>query len=209
MNRSEQKKSIRIGLTGGMGSGKSSVAALWCAFRPVLHIDADRVCRELLEPEAPGWKALRAAFPGRFLNADGSVDRQQLRRALFGDRVLREQLNEIIHPLAREVIADEVKINLGNSAGLLVVEVPLLFEAGWRHDFDKVVVVYADAGICLQRLMERDRLSTAEAQAAGESQMPLVEKALQADYVLDNSGGLLETSLQLLHLDKVLCRGVR
>lgn len=204
MNRIEPKGCTNIGLTGGIGSGKSSVAVLWRTVRSLHYLDADQVCRELLEPHAEGWQAFRDVFGNQFFGADGSVNRPLLRRILFKDNMVREQVNGILHPLARQVIRKGIKENREAGAAPLVVEVPLLFEAGWRDDFEQVVVVYADADKCLHRLMRRDQLSSQEAMLAWETQKPLVEKVLQADHVVDNSGNWADTSLQLLHLDKVV-----
>lgn len=200
-----------VAVTGGMGSGKSSVAAWLCEIGGARGLDADAVCRRLLEPGAPGWLAVRQAFGGRFFSADQRLDRPRLRKVLFADREFRRQLDALLHPLARHEIASCLEKEIGRlsqaevqAQARFVVEVPLLYEAHWEHDFSPVVVVYADNAACLRRIMRRDRVSEAEAAKALGTQMPLALKALRADHVIDNSGAWTDTCLQISHLRHLL-----
>lgn len=191
-----------VGLTGGIGSGKSSVAR-YCARRFGLEIiDADGVCRQLLAPGGEGYEAFRSSFGHDFLAADGGIDRQRLRLAIFRDHQLRQRLNALMHPLARR----EIEKMLARAADprRCLVEVPLLYEAGWENDFSAVVVVYASDRRCLARLIKRDRLSLAQASDAIAAQLPLRDKAFRASHVIDNSGCWQDTCLQILHLGEIL-----
>lgn len=190
-----------VGVTGGMGSGKSSVAVLLAELAGAVYLSADALCRGLLEPDAPGWHALRDVFGDRFLLSDGRVDRPGFRQALFADAALRRTVDSLLHPLAREEVGKRIRQQTGVRQ---VVEVPLLFEAGWTSDFARVVVVYADAAICVARLMARDRISRDEAHQAMGAQMPLRNKVLLADHVIDNSGSWWETRLQVEQLRRVI-----
>ena len=191
-----------IGITGGMGSGKSAVARyLHRRFGGAL-IDADAICRELLLVGKPGWAAFRETFGAEYLSPDGSIDRPKLRRAVFGQEEVRRRLESLLHPLAKGEIARRVRADV--TAGRFLIEVPLLFEAGWDHEVDRIVVVYADPETCRMRLAKRDRLSPGEAAAAMATQWPLAAKAFLADHVVDNSGCWAVTCLQALHLGKVL-----
>lgn len=189
-----------IAVTGGMGSGKSSVAAHLCEIGGAMLLSADGICRQLLEPGKPGWLAMRKAFGERFLGADQTIDRPLLRKVLFEDHGFRRELDALLHPLVR----NEIVSSVGKDEARYVVEVPLLYEAHWEHDFSRVVVVYAEEAICLQRLMLRDRINEAEAKKAIATQLPLSQKALLADHVIDNSGLWSETCSQILHLRNVL-----
>lgn len=189
-----------IAITGGMGSGKSSVAAYLCEIGGAMLLSADLICRQLLEPEKPGWLAMQKAFGERFFVADRTIDRPLLRKVLFEDHGFRRELDALLHPLVRNEIVSLV----GKDEAKYVVEVPLLYEAHWEHDFPRVVVVYAEDAICLQRLMLRDRISETEAKKAIGTQLPLSQKALLADHVIDNSGLWSETCSQILHLRNVL-----
>lgn len=191
-----------IGLTGGIGSGKSSVAAFWSTLGwPVL--DADQIARQLVAVGAAGWQALAEAFGARYFAADGTVNRPLLRQAIFKDAQLRQTLNALLHPLVR----GELLRLLGPSGAgrpRQLVEVALLYESGWQSDFGTVVVVYADPATCLGRVMARDGASREEAAAALAAQLPLEAKAGWADHVIDNSGEWQETCRQLLELDGIV-----
>jgi dephospho-CoA kinase len=196
-----------VAVTGGMGSGKSSVAAYLGEIGGAMGLSADVLCRQLLEPGAAGWLAVRTAFGERFFSADQHIDRPLLRTVLFEDREFRHRLDALLHPLVRDEIAGCLKRESGQSSGKqtrFVVEVPLLYEARWEHDFSQVVVAYADEKTCLRRLMLRDRISEAAAVKALEAQMPLADKALLADYVIDNNGPWFDTCLQVEHLRNLL-----
>lgn len=203
----QQLQASVVAVTGGMGSGKSSVSAYLCEIGGAQGLNADTICRQLLEPEASGWLAVRQAFGGRFFLPDHSIDRPLLRQVLFEEQEFRRELNALLHPLVRKVItgciAKELDLH-SQSQPRFVVEVPLLYEAHWQHDFSPVVVTYADAKACLQRIMQRDRISEAAAAKAMSAQMPLPHKALLADHVIDNSGPWSDTCLQILHLSTLL-----
>jgi len=203
-----ERKWPLLALTGGIASGKSTVAGLF-AEHGALVISADQVARELLEPGAPGWGRLQAEFAGCFLDEDGRIDRAALRWAIFGDAVLRAKVDGLLHPLVRARIG-ELVAGAGRTgrplpvrkpvfAGL-VVEVPLLYEVGWQGDFDLVVVVRSDDGQAVDRLMARDQCSRSEAEAALAAQMPMGEKLALADAVIDNRGDLAATARQVAEL---------
>lgn len=201
-----------VAITGGMGSGKSSVAGYLCEIAGARGLSADSLCRQLLEPEAAGWLAMRQVFGERFFLADQSVDRPLLRKVLFEDSAFRHELNTLLHPLVRNEITCRIEKERGDpsearSQARFVVEVPLLYEAHWEQDFSQVVVAYADEKSCRQRIMLRDGISEAEAEKAMATQMPLSHKARLADHVIDNSGAWPETCLQIVHLRNLLWSG--
>jgi len=198
-----------IAVTGGMGSGKSSVAAYLCEIGGARGLSADTLCRQLLEPEAPGWLAVRTAFGQRFFLADQHLDRPLLRKILFENQEFRHELNALLHPLVRNEIAGCIEREMDQSPGAkipkrFVVEVPLLYEAHWEHDFSQVVVAYADDATCVRRIMLRDLVSEAEARQAIGTQMDLEHKARLADHVIDNNGPWSDTCLQIMHLRDLL-----
>lgn len=194
-----------IGLTGGMGSGKSSVAAYLCEIHHAKLIDADLVARQLLEPQEKGWTALREAFGDKYLQADQSIDRKKLRREIFCNKVVREQVNRLLHPLVRSEVARRIEEEIAADAFCrVVVEVPLLYEAHWEEDFATVIVVYADKAHCLERLMKRDQISREEAECAMFAQWPLDDKVLRADHVINNNGAWEDTCLEIRHLGILL-----
>ncbi|MCF6291068.1 MAG: dephospho-CoA kinase [Desulfobacterales bacterium] len=198
-----------FGLTGGMGSGKSMVAAFLARVAGWLVLDVDQVCRDILEPDRPGWRALARTFDHDFFRPDRHLDRKLLRQAIFRDSELRHRIDRLLHPLAREEVAVRItawkRTAVGRESGqILVVEAPLLYEAGWDKDFREVIVVYADDATCRARVAGRDRVTAGEAEAAVAAQLPLAVKARLADHVIDNSGCISDTYLQLLHLLNVV-----
>lgn len=190
---------MNIAVTGGMGTGKSSVAALLGKILAFEVLNADLMCRLLLFPGNPGWLGLRERWENRFFEADGSIDRVALRQKIFVDATFRHELEEILHPLVRQQILDRIKMISPDFLGT-IVEVPLLFEVGWQRDFDNVLVVYADEVGCLERIVKRDQVKVDDAKNAFLTQLPLSEKVMQADSVIDNSGSWVVTSLQIYHL---------
>ncbi|MCX5875448.1 MAG: dephospho-CoA kinase [Deltaproteobacteria bacterium] len=205
----QQAQRSVVAITGGMGSGKSSVAAYLCEIGGAKGLSADTICRQLLEPKAVGWLAVRKAFGEKFFLADLHIDRPLLRKILFEDHEFRQELNSLLHPLVRNEITDRIEKELSRLAELqsqarFVVEVPLLYEVHWEQDFPQIVVAYADEKACQRRIMLRDGISEAEAEKAMATQMSLSEKARLADHVIDNSGAWPETCLQIVHLRNLL-----
>jgi dephospho-CoA kinase len=197
-----QKRIIRkIGLTGGIASGKSSVSKMLAQQLHCVHIDADEVCRRLLEPQGEGWQELTRVFGSDYLTTDGRINRPLLRKDLFGDDDFRNKVNAIIHPLVKKYIIAQMDRILGSTPDIRVlVEVPLLFEVKWENLFDAIIVVFADYEKCLHRLMNRDGIEMAAAIKELESQLSLREKVMRADHVIDNSGSISDTSNQVHHL---------
>ncbi|MCL7488205.1 MAG: dephospho-CoA kinase [Desulfobulbaceae bacterium] len=185
-----------IGITGGIGSGKSCVSRFWAAYARLPRIDIDQVCRELLEVEMPGWLALKACVDESFFRPDGRLRRSVLRSAIFADDGMRLQVDKLIHPLALDLLRRRTK----DIEGPVLVDVPLLFEAGWEDAFLRTVVVYADRLTCCRRVCGRDNVPPDEAAKAVSAQMAIGEKAMRADHVIDNRNCWLLTRMQTAHL---------
>ena len=205
---------LKVGLTGGIASGKSTVSRIFASFGAKV-LDADEVAREVLLPGQPAWTRLRQAFGQEFFRPDGTVRRKQLRRLVFADAEKRSQLNAIVHPEVMKEIDRRYEI-LSSSVqnGVLLVDVPLLLEVGVANRFDKVVVVYVSERVQINRLQQRDGISEKEAKQALNAQMALSKKVEQADYLIDNSGTLEETRSQvekvweaLIKLSRIAKRG--
>lgn len=193
-----------LGITGGIGTGKSTVSRLLAAYclRPL--VDVDQCCRHLLDVGQPGWRALSDHFGTDFLLADKSVHRSLLRERLFADADFRRQVDNLLHPLARKALANEVE---RCSAPAVLVEIPLLYEAGWQSEVDAVLVVFARKGRQCSRIMRRDGVSRKQAARAIASQMPLTAKVAQADYCIDNSGSWSQTREAVVRLGNALYEG--
>ncbi|MGR7027903.1 dephospho-CoA kinase [Geodermatophilus sp. URMC 62] len=176
---------LRIGLTGGIGSGKSTVAALLAA-RGAVVVDADRIAREVVEPGTSGLAAVVGAFGPGVLADDGSLDRAALAAIVFADPEARARLDGIVHPLVR-ARAREV-IDRAAPDAVVVQDVPLLVETGQAGIHDLVLVVETDLETRVARLLQRG-LSEEDARARIAAQATDEQRRAVADVVLDNSGG--------------------
>jgi dephospho-CoA kinase len=187
---------VKVGLTGGIASGKSIVCDIFSRLGARV-LDADILAREAVKPGRPAWIHLRETFGPEFFHPDGSLDRRSLRRLVFRDPEKRRQLNEIVHPDVMRAVREWLEaMGRREPHAVFLVDIPLLVEVGAVKGFDRVVLVFAKEEIQLARLMKRDGLSLEEAREALEAQMPLREKLAFADYVIDNNGNLEETQLQ-------------
>ncbi|WP_089404906.1 dephospho-CoA kinase [Geodermatophilus saharensis] len=175
---------LRIGLTGGIGSGKSTVAALLAA-RGALVVDSDAIAREVVEPGTPGLAAVVDAFGPQVLTAGGALDRAALASIVFGDPQARARLDGIVHPLVR-ARAQEL-VAAAPPDAVVVQDVPLLVETGQAGRFDLVLVVETDLQTRLARLVRRG-LSEDDARARIAAQATDEQRRAVADVVLDNSG---------------------
>lgn len=194
-----------IGITGSICSGKSRVAAYWSRCFQLELIDLDAICKELLEPGQPGWLALRKHYGHRFFTSEGLLDRQQLRTSLFSDQLLRDEIDSILHPLARSRMQHRYRMAKKRSAKktVVLVEIPLLFEAGWEREVDRIVVVYATGQTRCKRIVNRDQVTRNDAEQAMSIQWPLRHKIMAADHVIDNSTSWFNTCLQVVHFGRL------
>jgi dephospho-CoA kinase len=175
---------LTVGLTGGIGSGKSTVSRRLAELGAVV-IDSDRLARDVVGPGTPGLAAIRAAFGPGVLAPDGTLDRPALAARVFADPELRAVLNGIVHPLVRQRAASLSRA--APSDAVVVQDVPLLVESGLAASFDLVVVVDAPDDTRVDRLQARG-LSAEDARARMAAQATREERLDAADYVLDNSG---------------------
>ncbi|MEL7370539.1 MAG: dephospho-CoA kinase, partial [Myxococcota bacterium] len=181
-----------VGLTGGIGSGKSTVAKMFAA-RGAVVIDADRLAREAVAPGSEGLKALVEQFGADFLTNDGALDRRKLGRHVFGNKTALAALNAIVHPQVARRLADEAQAAAASGASIVVYDVPLLFENKLNALYKPVVVVFVDPDVQRTRVASRDNLSSEEIEDRIAAQIPLAEKAAQADHVINNNGALEDT----------------
>jgi dephospho-CoA kinase len=175
---------ILVGLTGGVATGKSTVAKMFKQCGAAV-INADLLARQVVEPGKPAWRAIVKQFGKTVLNQDRSLDRQALGSIVFHNPKKRRQLERIIHPrVAREQQRLVRRIATRKPNSVVIYEVPLLFEVGVDKRVDKTIVVTADRKTQIARLKKRNGLSGAEAIRRIRSQMPLAKKIQRADHVL-------------------------
>lgn len=194
-------RTFLIGITGGIGAGKSTVSRFWSRYMGLPLVDIDAVCRKLLEKGQAGWQVLRRNLDSSCFTADGTLDRRRLRRRLFADNDLRRHVNSLIHPLAGKAMQG---LAADCPEKMMLVDVPLLFEAHWQDRFHGTVVVYADKAVRCRRIVSRDGVDPEEAVRSITAQMPLAEKVLLADHVIENGGCWLTARIQVVHLARLL-----
>jgi len=188
---------LLVGLTGGIATGKSTVSELLRQLGCEI-IDADRLARDVVEPEQPAWKQIVADFGRGVVNADGTLDRKKLGAIVFADPDRRKRLEAITHPAIRarfQARLDELAAQ--GFAGIVVFDAPVMIESGNYKNMDRLVVVVTDDATQAARLQERDGTDQAEGRRKIASQMPLAEKAKLADYVIDNSGAREATAAEV------------
>lgn len=177
---------LRVGLTGGIGSGKS-VAAEMFAELGVPVIDADIVAREVVEPGEPALISIAEHFGRDILLPDGGLDRARLREIIFKDQGEKKWLEELLHPLIRERIVQQMS---RQSAPYLLLVSPLLIESGQNRLVEQVIVVDVSEQIQMERTLNRDGVSREQVVRILSSQLPREERRAHADYLLDNGGDL-------------------
>lgn len=191
---------VVAGLTGGIASGKSTVAG-FLENGGALIIDADQIARQVVQKGEPAWHAIVAQFGKQVLGPDGQLAREVLGDLIFNDPELKERLNRIVHPRVHQQIMERIRALARQQPGAVVVlDVPLLFEANMDRALDAVIVVYLPRALQLERLMTRNRLRRKDALARIRSQMSLEEKRVRATWVIDNSGSLAETRRQAVQV---------
>ena len=181
---------LRVGLTGGIGSGKSEVARRLAEHGAVL-IDADVAARQVVEPGSPGLARIAAAFGDEVLRPDGSLNRERLGEIVFADPGLRGKLNAIVHPLVREWMQEAERAAVQTDGDAIVVhDVPLLAESRGKAGFDAVIVVDVPPDLQLERLVSQRGMAAEQASARMAAQASREQRLAVADIVIDNSGSL-------------------
>lgn len=194
--RKDRKMTYILGLTGGIATGKSTVSDILEELGAKI-IDADQVSRQVVDKGQEGLKKVHDHFGDQVIKPDGQLDRQALANVIFVDTSKREELNDILHPIIRQEIIRQKDQLMASNPACIVLDIPLLFEAGYDHECDGVMVVTTPRPIQKLRLMERNNLSEYEAQSRIDSQMSLGKKIDRADFVVDNSKTVEETKQQV------------
>jgi dephospho-CoA kinase len=183
------QRTWRIGLTGGIGSGKSTVAG-FLARRGAAIIDADAISRSLTAPGGRAMADIAHTFGAAMLSPDGAMDRQAMRERIFRDPQAKRQLEHIIHPLVSQITAEQAQAAVQSGHRVLVFDVPLLVESGerWRKQLDRVIVVDCDTETQTQRVMARSGLSAEEVKRIVAQQASRAQRLACADLVVVNQG---------------------
>ncbi len=188
-----------VGLTGGIASGKSTVANMFKEMG-IEVIDADIEARKAVEIGEAAYEQIVTYFGEGILNDDHTINRSKLAEIIFNDSVKRQKLNEIVHPDVRRRMNEKKEAAILRGDQVAVLDIPLLFESGLMHMVDVVLLVYVEKDVQLQRLMDRNLLTKEEALARIQSQMPIEDKRKLADKVINNNGTIDDTKKQLIEL---------
>ncbi|BBH18969.1 dephospho-CoA kinase [Paenibacillus baekrokdamisoli] len=188
---------MKFGLTGGIACGKSTVSAMLVE-RGAKLVDADQFAREVVLPGEAALHAIVAAFGQAILNDDGTLNRSELGSLVFGNAERLKQLEDILHPAIRTRMWERMNAyEQDNPSQLIIADIPLLYETGQASLYDGIIVVYVPRAVQIQRLMTRNSMTTEQAETRIALQMDIEEKKRLADYVIDNSGTLEQTSVQV------------
>ncbi len=186
-----------IGLTGGIASGKSTVAAMLVEKGAYL-LDADRLAKEAVEPGSPAWQDIVNWLGKSILLPDGQLNRVRLAEIVFNDQDKLKKLNQIVHPWVGKrflQLSEEIKVK--DPDAVLVYDIPLLIEAGMQDMVDLILLVYVPREVQIERLQQRDGITRRAAEARLKAQKPLEEKRKYANVIIDNSGTEAETARQV------------
>jgi dephospho-CoA kinase len=178
---------LKIAITGGAGTGKSTVARMFQGLGAEV-LDADAAAKDAVAVGAPAWQELRRLYGDDYFNPDGTLNRSRLARQVFGNPEERRALEALIHPRVIEEIMARAAALERRGAALVMVEVPLLYETGREAAFDRVIVVAAPEALQISRLKGRDHRGEAEIRGILAAQWPLADKVARADYLVDNGG---------------------
>ncbi|MBS4208799.1 dephospho-CoA kinase [Bacillus sp. FJAT-50079] len=185
-----------IGLTGGIASGKSTIANMFKR-RGFTVIDADVAARAVVEPGEEAYKQVVKAFGSEILLEDGAINRKKLGSIIFHDQEKRQQLNQIVHPAVREKMNDWKEAAIAEGKETIIYDIPLLFESNLTHLVSKIILVFVEQSVQLERLMVRNQLSKDDALARIASQWPLQDKKRLSDAIIDNNRSIEESEIQL------------
>jgi len=188
---------LKVGLTGSIAVGKSHVLRMFAELG--CHVlDADQIAREVVAPETAGLKSVVATF-GDVLNSDGTLNRAKLGQMVFADEEKRQKLNSLLHPLIIAAQDEQVReFESHDPDGIVIIDAALMIESGGYQRLDKLIVVYCDPEIELERLMKRDGLAREAAAERINTQMPQEKKKTYADFLIDTSGSLDATRAQVV-----------
>lgn len=204
----EKTRPVRtIGLTGGIGSGKSTVARILGELGAEV-IDADRIGHEIYRPGTPGWRKVAGAFGHEILAADGTIDRKKLGSRVFASPAELARLNSLLHPLMAEEIRGRIEaLRAGGRRSPVVVEAAVLLEAGWDALVDEVWVVEASRETAIARVIADRQLARDEVERRVDNQMSSEERAQAADCIIRNAGTLEELRAEVTRIWGVRAKG--
>jgi dephospho-CoA kinase len=195
-----------VGLTGNIGTGKTTVAWMFEEQGAKL-LNADAIAHEAIAPHTAVWKQLFDRYGKKIMIEGGVIERKTLARIIFSDENERKFVESVIHPKVHEELTKRIADSKRNGTQLLIVEVPLLFETRWDKEMDSIIVVSCDLELQVKRCQEKFGLTREEVLQRIKAQRPIEQKIAKADYVVDNSGSMNETFIQVRRIYSSLMKG--
>ena len=196
----------RIALTGGIATGKSTVASKFRELGAII-LDADEYARRVVEPGTPSRDALQELIGAGYFNPDRTLKRRELREKIIENPLLRQRLDALLHPYIFQAMWGEWESQRAlHPEAIIICDIPLLFEGGFHRDFHLAILVYSSPAIQAQRLSERDRISVEEAEQTLRMQFSIDSKKTLSHYVIDNCGTIGQTLRQVEHVWKKLLK---
>lgn len=194
-----------IGLTGGIAGGKSMIAEKFSTLG-VPVIDTDILARQVVEKGQPAWFLLKETFPASCFLPDGNINRNNVANIVFADNVMRQKLEDIIHPAVYKAVDEEIAIllKIKPEPKYAIIVVPLLFETNAEKRFDAIIAVMSKQKDQIERMMKNRGYTRSHAIMRIKSQLPVKEKCKRADYVINNTGTIEETANKVIKLHKLL-----
>jgi len=201
-------KPRKIAITGGIATGKSTVAAMF-ARRGAVILDADKTAREVVKPGAAGWEGLRRFLDPSFFEPDGELNRRRLRECIIADPTCRAKVDAAMHPAILEAMdAQWQAVSAAPASAVVLFDIPLLFELNLDSHFDIIILAYVPQDVQINRLVHRDMISHREALQTLAMQLPIEVKRRRAHRIIDNGGDLHTTEYQVNTIWKELTEGV-
>ncbi|HCM90289.1 MULTISPECIES: dephospho-CoA kinase [Vagococcus] len=188
--------SFVLGLTGGIASGKSTVSQYFLE-KNIPVIDADIIAKEVVEPRTPGLAKVISHFGSSILTESGELDRKKLGEIIFNNEKERVELNHILHGEIEHRVDQLLSEMKQENKPLIIMDIPLLYEVDYQYKCDEVMTVFVSQNTQVKRLMTREELNEEEALERINTQMPLIDKALLSDVIIDNEGSIQNTRLQV------------
>jgi len=196
-----------IGLTGGIASGKSTVSSILTELGAYI-IDTDKIAHAVVMPKQPALLAIAAHFGTEIMLSDGNLNRKILGDIIFKNPEERACLEKIIHPYIEKQVDESIAQAEKLGYKIVVIDVPLLFEAGWQQRVDEIWVVYVDLNVQISRLISRNRLTYMQAMERINAQLNIEEKAKQSHVVIDNNLDIENTKKQVTWAWQTLCKKI-
>lgn len=196
----KKPKKIVLGITGGFGSGKTTVAGIFKSFGAKI-IDADKIAHSQLSPKTKTYKKIVKTFGERVLEANGAINRNKLAQVVFASKTSLKKINRIVHPQVIRIIRKKIK---KIAKGIVALDAPLLLEAGLKNMIDKLIVVNISQKKQIERVHRKTGLRQRQILGRIKSQLSLEAKVSLADFVIDNSGTITQTKKQVLEIRRLL-----